>query len=263
MRITATTLSLTVDDVDASSTFFRTHLGYEVAAAADGFVKLIHPDSTADLVLLRRGTEVLPPEQRDRHADGLIVALTVTGLDAEEARLRAAGAPITLPLREEPWGERLFQLTDPNGIVVQLVEWADAAPVPDPATASEGAAVHVITPTAADDTASPNATMTRLAAPSRGSAELSTWSVSMNAGQTGPEHRISREQVWTVTAGSLDVTYEGRTEKVAAGQTLVLPPDGVRRVHAPEDAEAYVAMRADGVASAPGTEGTRELPWAQ
>ncbi|MGF6940862.1 putative glyoxalase superfamily protein PhnB [Streptomyces auratus] len=29
-----------------------------------------------------------------------------------------------MPLREEPWGERLFQVTDPNGIVLQLVEWA-------------------------------------------------------------------------------------------------------------------------------------------
>ncbi|WP_433271540.1 hypothetical protein ACQPZF_12660 [Actinosynnema sp. CS-041913] len=25
---------------------------------------------------------------------------------------------------EEPWGERLFQVTAPNGVVVQLVEWA-------------------------------------------------------------------------------------------------------------------------------------------
>ncbi len=29
-----------------------------------------------------------------------------------------------MPLREEPWGEQLFQVTDPNGVVVQLVEWA-------------------------------------------------------------------------------------------------------------------------------------------
>ncbi len=28
-----------------------------------------------------------------------------------------------MPLREEPWGERLFQVTDPNGVIVQFVEW--------------------------------------------------------------------------------------------------------------------------------------------
>jgi len=30
---------------------------------------------------------------------------------------------ITMALREEEWGERLFQVTDPNGVVVQLVQW--------------------------------------------------------------------------------------------------------------------------------------------
>ncbi|MEU0661110.1 VOC family protein [Streptomyces lavendulocolor] len=260
MHVSASTISLTVADVDASRDFFRTHLGYEVAMAQDGFASLTREGAAVDIVLLRKGTEVLPAEQRDREAGGLILALTVTGLAAEEARLRAAGAPITMPLREEPWGERLFQMTDPNGVVVQLVEWA----VPGTGTdGSEGTAMQVITPSADDVTVSPNATMTGLASPSRGSAELSTWTVLMEADATGPEHSISREQVWTVTVGALEVTCDGRTEKVQAGQSLVLPPDLVRRIHAPERAEAHVSMRSDGVASVPGTEGTRELPWAR
>ncbi|WP_371617318.1 cupin domain-containing protein [Streptomyces sp. NBC_00454] len=113
---------------------------------------------------------------------------------------------------------------------------------------------HVIT--------TPNATMTGLASPSRGSAELSTWHAAIAAGITGPEHSVSREQVWTVIAGALDVTCGGRTEKVAVGQVVVLPPDVLRRVHALEDTEVYVAMRADGLVSVPGTEGSRPLPWA-
>ncbi|MFE0651890.1 VOC family protein [Streptomyces sp. NPDC059534] len=286
MNVTTTTLSLTVDDVDASRDFFRTHLGYEIAMAADGFVSLSRSDAAADIVLLRRGSEVLPPEQRDRQAAGLILALTVSGIEAEERRLAQAGAPITLPLREEPWGERLFQLTDPNGIVVQLVEWTTPTTGPteqittaeqtaptasiEPATPAadeddahtEEPAMHVITPTADAVTVSPNARMTGLASPTRGSAELSTWTVEMAAGQTGPEHAISREQVWTVTAGALEVTCGTRTEKVEAGQTLVLPPGVLRRIHALLAAEAHVVMRADGVASVPGTEGTRALPWA-
>ncbi|MFF3323380.1 VOC family protein [Streptomyces sp. NPDC002889] len=127
MNITASTVSLTVDDVAASRDFFTTHFGYRQVMAADGFASLAREDAAVDLVLLRRGTEVLPPEQRDQHAAGLIVAFTVTGIADHEERLRQAGAPITMPLREEPWGERLFQVTDPNGVVVQLVEWT--APV--------------------------------------------------------------------------------------------------------------------------------------
>ncbi|MER6345994.1 cupin domain-containing protein [Streptomyces sp. NPDC001595] len=123
--------------------------------------------------------------------------------------------------------------------------------------------MRVIMPSDDHVTVSPNATMTGLAAPSRGSAELSTWTVAMDAGATGPEHSISREQVWTVTAGALEVTCGGRTETVPAGRTLILPPDVLRRIHAPQRAEAHVSMLSDGVASVPGTEGTRELPWAR
>ncbi|OQD57875.1 glyoxalase [Streptomyces phaeoluteigriseus] len=125
MQITASTVSLTVDDVAASRSFFTTHLGYEERMAADGFSSLSRPDAAADVVLLRRGMEILPSDQRDERARGLILAFTLdSGIAHEEDRLRAAGVDITMPLREEPWGERLFQITDPNGVVVQFVEWA-------------------------------------------------------------------------------------------------------------------------------------------
>ncbi|MEV7789597.1 VOC family protein [Streptomyces sp. NPDC088106] len=123
MQITVSTVSLTVDDVTASQQFFTTHLGYKEIAAAEGFASLTRGGSAVDIVLLRRGTEILPAGQRDQHAAGIILAFTVTGIEEEERRLREQGADITMPLRQEPWGERLFQITDPSGIVVQLVEW--------------------------------------------------------------------------------------------------------------------------------------------
>ncbi|GGM26354.1 glyoxalase [Streptomyces fumigatiscleroticus] len=124
MQITASTVSLTVDDVAASQRFFTAHLGYVEQAAADGFASLSRDDAAMDIVLLARGTEVLPASQRDQHASGLILAFTTTGIEHQEKRLRAEGVEITMPLREEPWGERLFQVTDPNGVIVQFVEWA-------------------------------------------------------------------------------------------------------------------------------------------
>lgn len=123
MQITASTVSLTVDDVAASQRFFTTHLGYVEQAAADGFASLTRDDAAVDIVLLARGTEVLPGDQRDQRASGLILAFTGAGIEDEEKRLRAEGVDITMPLREEPWGERLFQIKDPNGVVIQFVEW--------------------------------------------------------------------------------------------------------------------------------------------
>jgi catechol 2,3-dioxygenase-like lactoylglutathione lyase family enzyme len=123
VRISSSAVSLTVDDVAASSKFLATHFGFVEQMSADGFVSLSHEDAAMDLVFLRRGIEVLPEPLRDRTAAGVIVAFVVDNLDAEQERLRAEGVPITLPLREEPWGERLFMVEDPNGISYELVEW--------------------------------------------------------------------------------------------------------------------------------------------
>lgn len=125
MRINASTISLTVADVASSATFFRTHLGYRQTLAAEGFASLARDDAAVDIVLLQQGSEVLPEETRDLLASGLILAYTVTDLEAELRRLEGQGVPITLPLQEEEWGERLFHITDPNGVVVEFVEWQD------------------------------------------------------------------------------------------------------------------------------------------
>jgi catechol 2,3-dioxygenase-like lactoylglutathione lyase family enzyme len=123
VHISSSAVSLTVDDVPASSKFLATHFGFTERMSADGFASLGRDDGAMDVIFLRRGIEVLPEELRDRRASGTIVAFVVDDLDAEHERLRAEGVPITLPLREEPWGERLFMVTDPNGVPYELVEW--------------------------------------------------------------------------------------------------------------------------------------------
>ena len=123
MRITGSAISLTVDDVPASAKFLADQFGFSERMAADGFASLQHKESGLGIVFLRTGIEVLPEDLRERRAAGVIVAFVVDDLEAEEARLRAAGVPITMPIREEPWGERLFMVTDPNGVIYELVSW--------------------------------------------------------------------------------------------------------------------------------------------
>ncbi|MFG3295437.1 VOC family protein [Streptomyces sp. NPDC048179] len=123
MPITASAVSLNVDDVVASSAFLTEHFGFREEAAADGFASLARDDAGMNVVYLRRGLASLPEDQREDHADGVILAFVVDNLEAELTRLTAEGVTITMPLREEPWGERAFQVTDPNGVIVQLVDW--------------------------------------------------------------------------------------------------------------------------------------------
>lgn len=123
MKITSSAVSLNVDDVAASSSFLAQHFGFREEMTADGFASLSRPDAGMNVVFLRRGLPTLPPDQRDEHAGGLILAFVVDDLEGELARLRGEGVAITMPLTVEQWGERAFQVRDPNGVIVQLVDW--------------------------------------------------------------------------------------------------------------------------------------------
>ena len=123
MKITSSAVSLNVEDVAASSNFLTAHFGFREEMAADGFASLARADAGMNIVFLRRGLESLPDDQRDDHAAGLILAFVVDDLEGELARLQAEGVPITMPLTVEEWGERAFQVRDPNGVIIQLVDW--------------------------------------------------------------------------------------------------------------------------------------------
>jgi uncharacterized glyoxalase superfamily protein PhnB len=123
VNITSTALSLNVQDVPASSAFLVEHFGFTEQMAAEGFASLARADVGANIILLRLGLQTLPADQRDEHARGLILAFVVDDLEGELARLQQEGVGITMPLTVEEWGERAFQVRDPSGIIIQLVDW--------------------------------------------------------------------------------------------------------------------------------------------
>ncbi|WP_433799102.1 VOC family protein [Actinomycetospora sp. CA-084318] len=132
MNVTATALSLTVADPAASARFLVEHYGFtEVMSSPDAFHSLTREDAGVNVVFLATGLPTMPPEQRDVTAQGLILAFVVDDLEGELARLQGEGVEITMPLTVEEWGERAFQTRDPNGVVVQLVDWNGAGATMD------------------------------------------------------------------------------------------------------------------------------------
>lgn len=124
MQVTGSAISLNVADEQASAAFARDHFGFSVDMEADGFVSLSRPDTGFNLIFLRTGLPTFKPDRlRGRHADGLLVALVVDDIDGEYARLQNEGVAIETPIQTEPWGERFFQVADPNGVTIQLVQW--------------------------------------------------------------------------------------------------------------------------------------------
>lgn len=124
MNITASAISLNVKDVATSAAFLKDHFGFSEDMSADGFVSLSRSDAGFNVIFLRTGLESFRPESmRQTSADGLLVVFVVDDIDGEHARLQAEGVEITTPLQTEPWGERFFQVADPNGLIIQLVQW--------------------------------------------------------------------------------------------------------------------------------------------
>lgn len=124
MKITASVISLNVPDPAVSARFLIDHFGFTEQMSADGFISLARDDAGFNIVYLRTGLGSFKPERIAGDAgQGLLVAFVVEDIDAEYERVRREGVPIVTPIETEPWGERYFQTVDPNGIVIQLVQW--------------------------------------------------------------------------------------------------------------------------------------------
>ncbi len=124
MKITSSAVSLNVADEQASAAFLRDHFGFAEEMSADGFVSLSRQDAGFNVIYLRTGLATFKPASMAGHgADGLLLVFVVDDVDAEADRLASAGVAFTTPIETEPWGERYFQVTDPNGVVIQLVQW--------------------------------------------------------------------------------------------------------------------------------------------
>ncbi|MBD0021127.1 glyoxalase [Gordonia pseudamarae] len=125
MQITASAISVNVPDVRASVEWARTYLDFEEVMSADGFSSLTRPDAGFNLIYLRTGLPTFTPSSASGTADGLLVVFTVDDIDTDYARLRDSGVEIVTPIDTEPWGERFFQMADPNGVIYQLVQWVE------------------------------------------------------------------------------------------------------------------------------------------
>jgi quercetin dioxygenase-like cupin family protein len=105
--------------------------------------------------------------------------------------------------------------------------------------------------------------VTGLAAPSRGSREVSAWRLRLDPGAASPEHTLSHEEVFVALSGHAVATLDGVRHAVGPGDALVAAP-GVPFVIANEaDApfEAVACMRCGGLATV--GEQSFAPPWAE
>ncbi len=112
------------DKVALSSTFYSTHFGFEPVYEADWYVSL---KSTAgrtsyELALLDASHPTIPPLYQKK-VQGLILNFEVDDVDSEYKRLIVdEKLPLQLDIRNEEFGQRHFITSDPNGVLLDIIQ---------------------------------------------------------------------------------------------------------------------------------------------
>lgn len=112
-----------VKDIAASRHFYEDLLGMQVEmdfGANVGFMgglAIWEVGSAYELVHGRKAEDV-PVLGRDN----LELYFETDDLDAAWERLREAGVTVIKPLREQPWGQRVVHIADPDGHIVEIAE---------------------------------------------------------------------------------------------------------------------------------------------
>ena len=110
-------LTISTNKLDQSRDFYRDILGFALVFENDSYIEMLAQGSTT------MGVSFVTSELSGGEkftGEGIILSFEVADVDAEFARLKAAGVRILEELRDKAWGERSFVINDPNGVHVYI-----------------------------------------------------------------------------------------------------------------------------------------------
>jgi lactoylglutathione lyase len=121
---------LFVADLERSVAFYRDVVGLPFRLQGDGYVEFATQGAKFGLYDRNRLEELTGQGADLPGAPGGEVVFLVGDVDAEAARLRAAGASILSGPVDRAWGHRTLHVEDPDGFVVELAEEIPRQPSP-------------------------------------------------------------------------------------------------------------------------------------
>jgi uncharacterized glyoxalase superfamily protein PhnB len=117
------------DAVEQTAAFYTRHFRFVSLFTSDWYVHLQSiEDASVNLAVLDFNHETIPEQARGVPARGLILNFEVDDPDAEYRAAQAAGLPIHVPLRDEPFGQRHFITSDPNGVLIDVIRPIEPSP---------------------------------------------------------------------------------------------------------------------------------------
>jgi catechol 2,3-dioxygenase-like lactoylglutathione lyase family enzyme len=111
------------DAVAETAAFYVEHFRFRPLFEIDWYVHLqSEEDPQVNLAVLDCAHETVPESARGERVSGLILNFEVDDADAEYERVKEAGLPVLVELRDEAFGQRHFITADPNGVLIDVIK---------------------------------------------------------------------------------------------------------------------------------------------
>lgn len=119
------------DRIAETKQFYCDVMNFGVTFENEFYLLMHTPNRQAELSFLLPDHPTQQPLFQSAFAGkGVFLTIEVPDVDEEYARINRLGVPIAIELRDEPWGDRHFAITDPNGIGIDLVTYATPSDEP-------------------------------------------------------------------------------------------------------------------------------------
>ena len=119
MSIRRVVPDITCNRIHESRKFYTEFLGFDVAMDMDWVVTLVSPSNPTAQITMVQETGSAAPQPN--------ITIEIDDVDAVHAKAIGLGLKVVYPLTDEPWGVRRFFVTDPNGVIINVMSHNDAA----------------------------------------------------------------------------------------------------------------------------------------
>ncbi len=109
-------------EVSACRTFYTKYFNFEVIFDSDWYIQL-KQDSGIEIGLMLPNLENQPPIlHQPFNGTGMVFSFEVEDAKVEYDRLKNLGVSMIFDLKDEEWGQRHFMVSDPAGLIIDIVQ---------------------------------------------------------------------------------------------------------------------------------------------
>lgn len=116
---------IVTDKLAETKSFYTEKLGFGVTFENEFYLLMHTPDKSSEIsFLLPNHPSQQPLFHQPFSGAGMYLTIEVEDVDKLYKEIKAKNIEIKIDLRDEPWGDRHFAIQDPNGIGIDMVEYA-------------------------------------------------------------------------------------------------------------------------------------------